>query len=223
MKTNLLLIDDQHLFRQGVKHILERHPSFRIVGDCDNGKKGILFADRLKPDVILLDINISDMNGFEAVKRILANNPEQRILILSGNENEEHIQESIKAGAHGYLLKESNADTLIEAIQYIADGGSYLDPKVAPAIISHYRELKGETSQEEKRTIVKPYHLLTAREIEVLQYLAYGYSNRDMAEKLYISDKTVKNHVSSILLKMKVRDRTQAVLEAYKKDWVTLS
>ena len=182
MKTSIIIIDDHQLFREGVKRILDFESSFDVVAEGDDGSEAMDLVEEYKPDVVIMDINMPNMNGVEATKMLVQRYPDTKVIILSIHDDENYVQHALKTGAQGYLLKEMDADALIE--------------------------------------IRRPLHLLTRRECEVLQLLADGKSNRAIGETLYISEKTVKNHVSNILQKMNVNDRTQAVVMAIKNGWV---
>ncbi|MCD5325919.1 MULTISPECIES: response regulator [Pontibacillus] len=227
MNTNIVLIDDHKLFREGVKRILEFEPSFNVVAEGDDGESASALVDEHRPDVVLMDINMPQMNGVQATAELIAKYPDMKVIILSIHDDENYVTHALKTGAQGYLLKEMDSDALIEAIKVVSEGGSYLHPRVTHNLVKEYRRLSEDgsrsgSSSQQGRTIEyrKPLHLLTRRECEVLQLLADGKSNRGVAESLYISEKTVKNHVSNILQKMNVNDRTQAVVTAIKNGWV---
>lgn len=227
MPIRLLLIDDHQLFREGVKRILEMEPDFEVVAEGEDGKDAIVLVEEHQPDVVLMDINMPEMNGVEATKDLIERFPDLKILILSIHDDESYVTHVLKTGASGYLLKEMDADALIEAVKVVGSGGAYIHPKVTHNLIKEYRRLAVDNNQDENTEIGfkeveyrKPLHLLTRRECEVLQLMTDGYSNRMIGEALYISEKTVKNHVSNILQKMNVNDRTQAVVESIKKGWV---
>ena len=161
-------------------------------------------------------------NGVEATAELIEKYPDAKVIILSIHDDESYVSHALKSGALGYMLKEMDADEIVDAIKIVAAGGSYLHPKITKNLVAEYRRLserenKGSFHQTEIR---RPFHLLTKRECEVLQLLTDGQSNRAIGETLYISEKTVKNHVSSILQKMNVNDRTQAVVTAIKNGWV---
>ncbi|SFF67834.1 two component transcriptional regulator, LuxR family [Halobacillus alkaliphilus] len=222
MTTRIVLIDDHKLFREGVKRILDFETSFEVVAEGDDGSSALQLIDEYMPDVVLMDINMPSMNGVEATAEITKRNPDLKVIILSIHDDENYVTHALKTGAQGYLLKEMDSDALIEAIKVVGEGGSYLHPKVTHNLVAEYRRLSENKGSSAYRTIEyrKPLHLLTRRECEVLQLLADGNSNRGVAESLYISEKTVKNHVSNILQKMNVNDRTQAVVTAIKNGWV---
>ncbi|MFG6114708.1 two-component system, NarL family, response regulator DegU [Thalassobacillus cyri] len=223
MTTKIVLIDDHKLFREGVKRILDFEVSFEVVAEGDDGDTAVDLVEQHDPDVVLMDINMPNMNGVEATAELISRYPELKVIVLSIHDDENYVTHALKTGAQGYLLKEMDSDALIEAIKVVSEGGSYLHPKVTHNLVAEYRRLS-ETAENGQsfQTIEyrKPLHLLTRRECEVLQLLADGKSNRGVAESLYISEKTVKNHVSNILQKMNVNDRTQAVVTAIKNGWV---
>ncbi|MFD0050264.1 response regulator [Actinomycetes bacterium NPDC127524] len=225
MTTNIIIIDDHQLFREGVKRILDFEDSFDVVAEGDDGSDAISLVEEHNPDVVLMDINMPTVNGIEATKMLISQYPETKVIILSIHDDENYVQHALKTGAQGYLLKEMDADALVEAVKVVADGGSYLHPKVTHNLVREYRRLATEPNSDSSKSsfgpeIRRPLHLLTRRECEVLQLLADGKSNRGIGETLYISEKTVKNHVSNILQKMNVNDRTQAVVLAIKNGWV---
>jgi two-component system, NarL family, response regulator DegU len=225
MTTKIVIIDDHQLFREGVKRILEFETSFEVAAEGNDGSEAIELVEEHKPDVVLMDINMPTINGVEATQQLVQKYPESKVIILSIHDDENYVTHALKTGASGYLLKEMDADALIEAVKVVADGGSYLHPKVTHNLVNEYRRLAVEEASaglqfSPRVEIRRPLHLLTRRECEVLQLLADGKSNRAIGETLYISEKTVKNHVSNILQKMNVNDRTQAVVEAIKKGWV---
>ncbi|CAH0155911.1 response regulator transcription factor [Peribacillus simplex] len=224
MKTSIIIIDDHQLFREGVKRILDFESSFDVVAEGDDGSEAMDLVETHKPDVVIMDINMPNMNGVEATKMLVNRYPETKVIILSIHDDENYVQHALKTGAQGYLLKEMDADALIDAVRVVAEGGSYLHPKVTHNLVKEYRRLAAEEGADRDSVhtieIRRPLHLLTRRECEVLQLLADGKSNRAIGETLYISEKTVKNHVSNILQKMNVNDRTQAVVLAIKNGWV---
>ncbi|MBA2175554.1 response regulator transcription factor [Halobacillus locisalis] len=222
MTTRIVLIDDHKLFREGVKRILDFESSFEVVAEGDDGTSAVHLIEQYMPDVVLMDINMPSMNGVEATAEVTKKFPDMKVIILSIHDDENYVTHALKTGAQGYLLKEMDSDALIEAIKVVSEGGSYLHPKVTHNLVAEYRRLSETNGSNAYRTIEyrKPLHLLTRRECEVLQLLADGNSNRGVAESLYISEKTVKNHVSNILQKMNVNDRTQAVVTAIKNGWV---
>ncbi|MBB6282023.1 MULTISPECIES: response regulator [Geobacillus] len=222
MKTRIAIIDDHSLFREGIKRILEFEGDFEVVAEGTDGSEALSIVEEHRPDLVLMDINMPDTNGVEATKQLVEAYPDTKVVVLSIHDDENYVMRALQTGATGYLLKEMDADTLIEAVKIVAEGGSYLHPKVTHNLIREYRRLTSERGGgvAVKQEVRRPLHLLTRRECEVLQLLADGKSNRAIGETLYISEKTVKNHVSSILQKLNVNDRTQAVVVAIKNGWV---
>jgi two-component system, NarL family, response regulator DegU len=226
MPTKIAIIDDHQLFREGVKRILDFEPNFEVVAEGDDGSEALNLVETYHPDVVIMDINMPKINGVEATRELIEHYPDSKVLILSIHDDENYVSHALKTGATGYLLKEMDADALIDAVKVVADGGSYLHPKVTHNLVKEYRRLAvneknfDEDGQFQQLDVRRPLHLLTRRECEVLQMLADGKSNRGIGEALFISEKTVKNHVSNILQKMNVNDRTQAVVEAIKHGWV---
>ncbi|MBQ0140788.1 MAG: response regulator transcription factor [Kurthia sp.] len=220
--TKIIIVDDHQLFREGVKRILDFENSFDVVAEGEDGTETVRLYEEHSPDVVLMDINMPQMNGVEATEQLIEKYPDAKVIMLSIHDDESYVSHALKSGALGYMLKEMDADEIVSAIKIVANGGSYLHPKVTRNLVAEYRRLserenKGNFHQTEIR---RPFHLLTKRECEVLQLLTDGQSNRAIGESLFISEKTVKNHVSSILQKMNVNDRTQAVVTAIKNGWV---
>lgn len=218
----IVIVDDHQLFREGVKRILDFEDSFEVVAEGNDGSEVVELYEKHKPDVILMDINMPRVSGVEATEALLKDYPDAKVIILSIHDDGSYVTHALKTGALGYMLKEMDADAIVEAIKVVSSGGSYLHPKVTHNLVTEFRRLserehKGAFQQNDIR---RPYHLLTKRECEVLQLLTDGQSNRTIGETLFISEKTVKNHVSSILQKMAVNDRTQAVVSAIKNGWV---
>ena len=228
MTTKIAIIDDHQLFREGVKRILEFERTFAVVAEGDDGSDALRIVEEHTPDVVIMDINMPHMNGVEATRELVEKFPETKVIILSIHDDENYVTHALQTGAQGYLLKEMDADALIEAVRVVAEGGSYLHPRVTHSLVNEYRRLAASNVYSESGSggylhvaeVRRPLHLLTRRECEVLQMLADGKSNRAIGEALFISEKTVKNHVSNILQKMNVNDRTQAVVVAIKNGWV---
>lgn len=223
MKTRIVIVDDHRLFREGVKRILQFEEQFEVVAEGADGKEALALVEKHRPDIVIMDINMPHTNGVEATRQLIEAYPDTKVVVLSIHDDENYVMHALKSGASGYLLKDMDADTLVEAVKVVAEGGSYLHPRVTHNLIKEYRRLAaGESGKETpaKREVCLPLHLLTRRECEVLQLLADGKSNRGIGEALFISEKTVKNHVSNILQKLNVSDRTQAVVVAIKNGWV---
>ncbi|WP_088070569.1 response regulator [Gottfriedia luciferensis] len=222
MKTRIAIVDDHKLFREGIKRILDFEESFDVVAEGSDGTEVVGIMDQHQVDVFIIDINMPTMNGVTATKALLEKYPDAKVIILSIHDDESYVTHVLKVGARGYLLKEMDSDTLIEAIKVVTKGGCYLHPKITHNLVEEFRRLslKEQLFKSREVEVRRPLHLLTRRECEVLQMLADGKSNRAIGEALFISEKTVKNHVSNILQKLEVNDRTHAVVTAIRNAWV---
>ncbi|WP_163655004.1 response regulator transcription factor [Listeria sp. PSOL-1] len=225
MTLKIMVVDDHQLFREGIKRILELEDSFEVVAEAENGKNIIAKIRESKPEIVLMDLNMPNVNGADAIALLVRQFPGIKVIILTIHESDEYVTKALSSGAVGYLLKEMDAKELIEAIKIVRDGGAYIHPKAAIKLIREYRHLASTNNAQgsygyQQPEVKLPIPLLTHRECEVLQLMTDGNSNRGIGETLFISEKTVKNHVSSILQKMRVNDRTQAVVTAIKRGWV---
>ncbi|WP_018132150.1 response regulator [Effusibacillus pohliae] len=226
----VVLADDHTLFRQGLRRIFELEEDFQIIGEATDGKQAILLAATLSPDVILMDINMPEKSGVEATRLVKEANPGVKVLILSIHDDEAYIFEAIRAGANGYLLKDVESEVLVEAVRQVANGTAFIHPQVTTKLLDEFKRLshkmvEGPVLHNETAAALEQdswQELLTQREMEILRLMAEGKSNRLIGETLFISEKTVKNHVSSILGKLGVDDRTQAVIMAARRGWVRL-
>jgi len=215
MTIRLMLVDDHRMLRQGLRRSLEEE-GFYVVGEASDGEEAVRLVPAAKPDVILMDVSMPDMDGIEATRRIINNDPEQRIVLLTMHADKDLIDAAIKAGAVGYLTKDCSTDEVIEAVKLAANGETALSPQLAKSMLTEVRKIDEKAAREEDR-------LVTKREEEVLQLIADGCSTPEVAQKLYISQKTVKNHLASIYEKLNARDRTQAVLLAVRMGIVKLT
>ncbi|EGL13620.1 response regulator [Paenibacillus chitinolyticus] len=231
--VRLILADDHQLFREGLKRIINMEDDMEVIGECGDGIQVIELCNEMQPDVVLMDINMPLENGVVATERLKLIFPDVKVIILSIHDDESYVFETLRKGASGYLLKDMEAEALINAIRSVVAGHAYIHPKVTGKLINQLRRMtylddngvmgSGNGVQESGlKYIHVPTSPLTKREAEVLRLMAEGKSNKLIGEFLYISEKTVKNHVSSILQKMEVDDRTQAVIIAIKNGWVTL-
>lgn len=222
----VVVADDHKLFREGLKRILNMEQDLEVIGECADGRQVIEFCQQHKPDVVLLDINMPVENGVTATEKLREMCPDVKVIILSIHDDESYVFETLRKGASGYLLKDMEAESLIDAIRTVAAGHAYIHPKVTGKLIHQLRRMANTDGaaaiQAEKKQPQNINVPLTKREIEVLRLMAEGKSNKMIGEHLFISEKTVKNHVSSILQKMEVEDRTQAVIVSIKNGWVTL-
>jgi two-component system response regulator DegU len=215
MTIRLMLVDDHRMLREGLRRSLEEE-GFYVVGEAADGEAAVRLVPAAKPDVILMDVSMPDMDGVEATKRILQNAPEQRVVMLTMHADKDLIDQAIKAGAVGYLTKDCSIDEVIDAVRMAANGETALSPALAKTMLTEVRKIDEKAAREEDR-------LVTKREEEVLQLIADGCSTPEVAQKLYISQKTVKNHLASIYEKLNARDRTQAVLLAVRMGIVKLT
>lgn len=214
----ILLVDDQALFREGLRTLLTIRPDLEVVGEAENGLEAVEVAAQLRPDVILMDLRMPVLNGVAATRRLQEEQPQSRVIVLTTFDDDEYIFDGLRAGAVGYLLKDVSSDKLVEAIRAAARGESFLEPSIAAKVVAEFTRLSGGKRAEaqpppppEEANLVDP---LSERELEILSVLAQGMSNREIARQLYITEGTVKNHVTNILGKLGVRDRTQAALKA---------
>ncbi|NPV27303.1 MAG: response regulator transcription factor [Firmicutes bacterium] len=211
----VLIVDDHALVRQGLRKVLELEPGIRVVGEVGDGEAAIAQARRLQPDIVLMDLNMPGTNGVEATRVIKKELPRTKVIALTVDEDDQ-IFEAIRAGVAAYILKDVEADELIKAIVNVHEGKSVVHPKVTAKLMGEFNRLSAVAADE---TAV---NRLTEREREVLVCLARGASNLDIARMLFISEKTVKNHITSILRKLNVKDRTQAAIYAIKYKLVDL-
>ena len=211
MNVRVLLADDQALVRSGFRKLLEAEPGIEVVAEAADGLEAIEKARLYRPDVVLMDIRMPRLDGLQATARIVsAMSPSPRMLILTTYDLDEYIFEALKAGASGFLLKDSPAEELVSAIQVVAAGEALLSPSVTRRLIEAFVSVPRVLPDAQRQL-----DSLTARESEVLQLVARGLSNAEIAEELHLGEATVKSHVGNLLMKLEVRDRVQAVVLAY--------
>jgi DNA-binding NarL/FixJ family response regulator len=209
MTIRLVIADDHTLVRQGLRQFLEMAGDIEVIGEASTGHEVLaLVAQDPPPDVILLDLRMPEMDGLEVARRIQEEHSEIGVMMLSAYDYRQFVVEAVRAGARGYVLKSMDADQLIQAVHLVASGNMVFDPQVVVALAE---ELTRSREREERGDV------LTAREIEVLQLLAFGHSNKDIAERLDISSETVKTHLEHIFRKLGTSDRTAAVAEALRR------
>ena len=204
----ILLVDDQSIVREGLASLLETQSDLEIVGEAENGKIAVERSLELQPDVILMDIRMPIMDGVAAIRQLRKQAPEIKILVLTTFDDDEYVTQAVAAGAKGYLLKDTPSAELAQAIRVVNQGYSQLGPGLLEKALAANSEVPETKSSELNK--------LTSREKEVLQLIANGYNNREIAAELYITERTVKNHVNSILRRLNLRDRTQAAILANK-------
>jgi len=205
LKIKLLLVEDHHIVRRGLVFFLKTREEFEIVGEAENGEDALTFVRTERPDVVLMDLSMPKMDGIEATKQIKQCDETIKILILSSFSEQDYVLPALEAGADGYQLKEVQPEQLVASIIAIYEGNANFHPKVTPALL-------GRSAVKKEN----PFSMLTKREQEVLQEIAKGRSNKEIAAELHITEQTVKTHVSNILAKLEVDDRTQAALYAVK-------
>ncbi len=209
--TRVVLVDDQTLVRQGIRALLSLAPQIEVVGEAADGEEGLAVIARERPDVVLLDIRMPRKNGLDVLRELRAANALPPTIVLTTFDDDELLLDAVRAGAKGYLLKDVSLEVLTGAIDAVAGGGTMIRPAMTE------RVLKGLEHVRRDYDTMSPADPLTAREVEVLRLMAGGYSNREIAEALGTAEGTVKNHASSILSKLGVRDRTRAVLTAFER------
>lgn len=210
----ILLVDDQPLFREGLRTLLSIHPDFTVVGEAGNGEEAIRLARSLAPSVVLMDLQMPLLDGVAATRRLHEEQPDCRVIVLTTFDDDEMVFDGLRAGAVGYLLKDAPSEKLAEAIRVAARGESFLQPSVAAKVVAEFSRLSRKavpTRDTSKELLNGP---LSERELEILRLIVRGSSNREIAAALFLAEGTIKNHVTNILGKLEVRDRTQAALKA---------
>ena len=207
--VRVLVVDDQTLFREALTTLLLTRSEVDVVGAAPDGAQALELVPVLRPDVVLMDLRMPVLDGVATTQRLRVEHPEVRVLVLTTFDGDDEVFPALRAGAVGYLLKDATAPRLLEAVLAAARGESVLQPSVAAKVLSRISELPNLPSEPRRQPLVDP---LTDRELEVLRALADGLSNREAADRLYLSEGTVKNHVTHVLAKLGVRDRTQAAL-----------
>ncbi|WML57305.1 response regulator transcription factor [Neobacillus sp. PS2-9] len=206
MSIRILIADDHHVVRRGLVFFLKTQENIEIVGEAKNGEEAVELVDRLMPDLVLMDLVMPVMDGIEATQKIKAKHPSMKVMILTSFSDQNHVIPAIEAGASGYQLKDIEPDELVKAIKMLMNGENQLHPKATTHLLTYLTSKQNEGKN----------HLneLTKRELEVLKEIASGKSNKEIASSLFITEKTVKTHVSNVLAKLELADRTQAALFA---------
>ncbi|HFB8792381.1 TPA: response regulator transcription factor [Neisseria gonorrhoeae] len=208
MTIKIILIDDHTLFRSGIKALLSRQHGFEVIGEAADGLSGIKMISRLQPDVVLLDLDMPGMNGREALSQIISINPQQEVIMLTVSEDSDDLTECMRIGARGYLLKNINADFLLESIRKAAEGDNVFSPEMTAKLV------KSLISPPQPAQRTQALSSLTPRELEILGYLAAGHSNKIIARHLDLAESTVKVHVQNLLRKLNLSSRVQAAVYA---------
>lgn len=201
--TRVVLVDDHELIREGLKRILECDPQIKVVGDAANGLDALLLIQTLRPDIVIADMNMPKMSGYELLVELRLQSMPTKIILLTIENQREILEKCIEAGADGYILKESAGQEIFKAIQQVMIGESYIDPVLVSLLFGRMR--KSQTHEN-------PLTLLTSREIDVLLHMTQGKTNREIAQALYLAEKTIKNHTTIIYRKLQVKDRVNAIL-----------
>lgn len=222
MTIKILIADDHVLLRQGIRNVLELESDFEVIGEAGDGEQTIEKSIALAPDILLLDINMPRFNGLDVIKRLNEQMQKIKIIVLTMHDDENYVIEVVKAGAVGYLLKDIEPGMLVMAIRTVYGGESFIYPTLAKKLFSEISRQQERISEVAKAVTSRREEGLTYRELEVLQRVCMGLCNQDLAKSLFLSEKTVKNHLTSIFRKIGVNDRTQAVLYAIRHKIVTL-
>jgi len=213
--TRISVVDDQDVVRAAFGALLATQPDFAVVGAAADGAQAVRLCAEQRPDIVLMDVRMPVMDGIEATRRIVAGAHPPRVLVLTTFDLDEHVYDALGAGASGFLLKDVTAERLFDAVRVIAAGDALLDPGITRRLVAEFAKHRPRPA-----TTSAPVHALTAREHEVLLLMAEGLSNPEIAARLVVGDETVKTHVSRVLAKLGLRDRTQAVVLAYESGLV---
>ena len=217
-KIKILIVEDHLVARMGIAIVVENTPQFELLGQAQDGQEGVNLALKLNPDVILMDIGLPKIDGIEATRRIKESGLNSSVLMFTSRDSNEDVFAALKAGADGYIMKGSNEQTLINAIEAVSQKAGWLDPQIARIVLSGINEQK-ETQQDKTKTANNKYGL-TKKELEVLSLIVEGLSNQEIAQRLVVSLSTTKAHVHSILQKLYLTDRTKAAVTAIKEGLV---
>lgn len=213
MAVNVMIADDHSMIREGLKQLLELEGDFKVISEACDGVDCLEKLDTVKPDILLLDINMPNMNGLEVLQKMKEKEMKVKVLVLTVHNEVEYLLKAVDIGVNGYLLKDSESSELKKAINAIVNGEDYIQPSMIPVLNAKKIDINNDNVKIEK---------LTRRELEVLELLAYGMYNKEVAEQLNISERTVKNHVSNIFKKIEVTDRTQAAVFAIRNNLITI-
>jgi DNA-binding NarL/FixJ family response regulator len=205
---NVVLTDDHSLVRQGLRRYLEDADGIEVLGEASTGTEAISLVGEVRPDVAILDIRMPEMDGIQAAREITEAHPDTRVIMLTAHDDRRLMVEAVRAGARGYVLKARDADHLVRSVRLVAEGNLVIDPDLVSVLAEELSEAKEKDRRAET---------LTDRELEILQLLAFGYTNRDIGERLYISPDTVKTHLEHVYQKLGTSDRTAAVAEAFRR------
>jgi DNA-binding NarL/FixJ family response regulator len=205
--SRVLVVDDHAVFRYGMRAMLANAKGFEVVGEAATGEEAVEKAAEVHPDIVLMDIQMSGMNGIEATRRILQANPDVSVVVVTMFGDDESVFLAMRVGARGYVLKGADAEEVMKVLRAVANGEAHFGPEIAKRLMSFFSAPRPAPPSEE-------FPELTAREVEILDLIARGLSNREIASRLYLSPKTIRNHVSNVFLKLQVADRAQAIVRA---------
>ena len=205
-RISVLIADDHALFRYGLKAMLRAAEGFEVVGEASTGEEAVSLAGELKPDIVLMDIQMPDLNGIEATRRVVRSDPEIGVVVVTMFEEDDSVFAAMRAGARGYVLKGADAEQVVKVVRAVAEGEAHFGPDIARRLMGFFSAPKPAPTEA--------FPQLTAREGEVLDLIARGLNNAEIAKRLYVSQKTVRNHVSNVFLKLQVADRAQAIVRA---------
>lgn len=222
MKIRVLIADDHLLLRQGIRKVLELEPDFEVVDEAMNGQEALSKTLILEPDILLLDLNMPMLNGVEVARQLKSAKAKTKIIVLTMHDDDNYVIELLRSGAAGYLLKDVEPSILIKAIRMVKNGESFIYPEAAESLFGVTQCSGNIGAQAEQIWRERRSERLTARELDVLRCIAQGFSNQDIAKTLFVSEKTVKNHLTNIFRKINVNDRTQALLYVLKNKIMTL-
>ena len=218
-KTRLVIADDHSVVRDGIRSVIRSSPDYIIVGEAKDGEQAVNLARDKEPDIVLMDISMPKLNGIEATTRIKETNPDVKIVILTVHEDEEYVFQILRAGASSYVLKSAGKKEILAALKSVMEGESFFSPTVSRIIVEGFVK---RPQGRETATVGKAESLLTKRETEVLQFIAQGYTNRKIAEVLYLSMRTVNTHRTNLMQKLDIHDTARLVRYAIEKGLVTL-
>jgi len=220
-KTRLLIVDDHSVVRDGIRMVLENVPEYTIVAEADNGEMAVEYAQKYKPDLVVMDISMPKLNGIEATALMKEQNPDIKIVILTVHEDEEYVYQILRAGANGYVLKTAGKKEILSAVKTALSGERYLSPSVSNIIIDSFSRRSKEDGSAPKQSVV-PGSPLTKRETEVLQHIAQGCTNRKIAEMLFLSIRTINTHRTNMMQKLDIHDTAGLVRYAIETGIVSL-
>jgi DNA-binding NarL/FixJ family response regulator len=216
VSIRVLIVDDQALVRAGFRMILEAEPEIEVVGEAGDGDEAVAEARRLEPDVVLMDVRMPELDGIEATRRLLADGTSTKVVMLTTFDLDQYVYEALRAGASGFLLKDVPPEQLVAGIYTVASGDALLAPSVTRRVIEEFVRRPPDSMRMTPPELAE----LTPRELEVLKSMARGLANAEIAKELFVSDTTVKTHVARVLMKLRLRDRVQAVVFAYESGLV---